>query len=167
VLKVHPRAVLWIPGCLSRIPQPYFFHPGSEFFPSRIRIKEFKNFNTKKWFLSTQKYDSDCSSRIRISDPDFLSIPDPGPRGQKGTASRIRFRNTASLLTLFVGSSSTSLVIHLSHSAKGHFHFLSLPVYQSIFLKFYPFFQPLYDLHRSLISTRLTRSKGTQAPPPL
>jgi hypothetical protein len=25
---------------LSRIPDPTFFHPGSEFFPSRIRIKE-------------------------------------------------------------------------------------------------------------------------------
>ena len=24
------------PGCLSRIPDPTFFHPGSEFFPSRI-----------------------------------------------------------------------------------------------------------------------------------
>jgi hypothetical protein len=26
------------PGCLSRIPDPNFYHPGSEFFPSRIRI---------------------------------------------------------------------------------------------------------------------------------
>jgi hypothetical protein len=25
----------------------------------------------------------------------FLPIPDPGPRGQKGTGSRIRIRNTA------------------------------------------------------------------------
>jgi hypothetical protein len=29
------------PGCLSRIPDPTFFHPGSERSPSRIRIKEF------------------------------------------------------------------------------------------------------------------------------
>ncbi len=29
-------------GCLSRIPNPTFFRPGSEFFPSRIHIKEFK-----------------------------------------------------------------------------------------------------------------------------
>jgi hypothetical protein len=27
-------------------------------------------------------------------DPDFLPIPDPGSRGQKGTGSRIRIRNT-------------------------------------------------------------------------
>jgi hypothetical protein len=25
------------PGCLFRIPDPNFFHPGSEFFPPRIR----------------------------------------------------------------------------------------------------------------------------------
>jgi hypothetical protein len=30
-------------GCLSQIPDPNFFHPGS-----RIRIKEFKYFNPKK-----------------------------------------------------------------------------------------------------------------------
>jgi hypothetical protein len=29
----------------SRIQDPNFFYPGSEFFPSRIRIKEFKYFN--------------------------------------------------------------------------------------------------------------------------
>jgi hypothetical protein len=28
------------------------------------------------------------------SDPDLLPIPDPGSRGQKGTGSRIRIRNT-------------------------------------------------------------------------
>ncbi len=67
--------------------------PGSEFFPSRI--KEFKHFNPKKWFLSSRKYDPGCSSLIWIPDPDpdFLTIPDPGFRGQKGTGSRIR--NTA------------------------------------------------------------------------
>jgi hypothetical protein len=40
--------------------------PGSDFFPSRIRIKEFKYFNPKKWFQSFRKYDPGCSSRIRI-----------------------------------------------------------------------------------------------------
>jgi hypothetical protein len=40
-----------------RIPDPIFFHPGS-----RIRIKEFKYFNPKKWFLSSRKYDLGCSS---------------------------------------------------------------------------------------------------------
>jgi hypothetical protein len=33
------------PGCLSRIPDPTFFHPGS-----RIRRKEFKYFNPKNGF---------------------------------------------------------------------------------------------------------------------
>ncbi len=91
------------PGCLSRI-----LDPGSEFFPSRfpdpgskfffildpwsqicifsipdpgsrMHIKEFKCFNPKKWFLSSQKYDPSFTSRIRIPnlDPDFLPIPDP------------------------------------------------------------------------------------------
>ncbi len=51
------------------IPDPTFFHPGSEFFPSRIPDlhKEFNYFNPKKWFLSS-----------KYPDPDFLHISDPG-----------------------------------------------------------------------------------------
>ncbi len=62
------------------IPDPTFFHPGSELSPSRIRIKEFKCFNPKKWFLSSRKYDLGCSSRIPDPDADFYPsrIPDPG-----------------------------------------------------------------------------------------
>jgi hypothetical protein len=37
-----------------------------------------KNFNPKKWFLSSRKYDPGCSSRILDPDPDFLPIPDTG-----------------------------------------------------------------------------------------
>ncbi len=96
------------PGCLSRIldPRSEFFpsqipdpgskffaswipDPGSEFFSipdtgSRMCIKEFKHFNQKKWFLSSQKYDPSFQSRIRIPDldPDFLPIPDPDPGSQ-------------------------------------------------------------------------------------
>jgi hypothetical protein len=75
----------------SRIADPNFFHPGS-----RMCIKEFKYFNPKKWFLRSRKYDPGYSSRIWIpdTDPDFLPIPDPGSRGQNGTGSRIRIRNT-------------------------------------------------------------------------
>jgi hypothetical protein len=47
-----------------------------------MHIKEFKYFNQKKWFLSSQKYDPGFPSRIRILDLDFLSIPDPYPRSQ-------------------------------------------------------------------------------------
>jgi hypothetical protein len=49
-----------------------------------MRIKEFKYFNKKKWFLSFQKYDPSFLSRIRIPDldPDFLPIPDPDPGSQ-------------------------------------------------------------------------------------
>ncbi len=87
------------PGCLSRIPDPTFFHPGS-----RIRTVSIpdpgsssKNLSiltpkkAKKWFLSSKKYDPGCSSRIPDPDADFLPsrIPDPGPRVQKGTQSRI------------------------------------------------------------------------------
>jgi hypothetical protein len=39
----------------------------------------------QKWFLTSRKYDPGCSSRI--PDADFLHIPDPGSRGQKGTGS--------------------------------------------------------------------------------
>jgi hypothetical protein len=78
----HPR---------SRILDPNFFHPGSLildpnfYIPdpgSRIRIKEFKYCNKKKWFLSSQKYDPGFPSLIRDLDPDFLPIPDPDPVSQ-------------------------------------------------------------------------------------
>jgi hypothetical protein len=51
-------------------------YPGSEFFPSRIRFKEFKYFRPKKWFPSSRKYDPGCSSQILIFCPS--RIPDPG-----------------------------------------------------------------------------------------
>jgi hypothetical protein len=65
------------PGCRIRsfsIPDP-----GSDFFypRSRIRIKEFKCYNTKNWFLSSRKYDPGCSSRIRIQTFYLSRIPDP------------------------------------------------------------------------------------------
>jgi hypothetical protein len=60
------------------IPEPNFFHPGSKFFPSRIRIKEFKYFKPKNWFQSSRKYDPGCSSRIRILTFSPSRIPDPG-----------------------------------------------------------------------------------------
>jgi hypothetical protein len=65
------------PGSL--IPDLNFFHPGSW-----MRIKEFKYFNPKKWFFSSQTYDQSFTSRIRIQnlDPDFLPIPDPNPGSQ-------------------------------------------------------------------------------------
>jgi hypothetical protein len=71
---------------LSPIPDPIFFHPGSEFFLSIHPIKEFKYFN--KLFLSTRKYDLGCSSRIRILSfyPSRIPgskrhwIPDPDPQ---------------------------------------------------------------------------------------
>ena len=77
------------------IPDPNFFHPGSRIFPSRINIIEFKYFNHNTLFLNSRKYDLGCSSWIRILI--FLPIPDPGSRGQKGTVSRIRIRNTGNM----------------------------------------------------------------------
>ncbi len=73
-------AVLWIRDDYRGSRIRLIFYPGSELFPSRIPDlhKKFKYFNPKKWF----------------PDPDFLPVPDPGSRGQKGTGSRIRFRNT-------------------------------------------------------------------------
>jgi hypothetical protein len=78
--------------CGSRmfIPDPNFFHPGS-----RIRLKELKYFNPKKWFRRTQNYDPGFSSRIRIPDPDpdFLPISDPEIKKAPDPGSRIRIRN--------------------------------------------------------------------------
>jgi hypothetical protein len=88
------------PGCLFRIPDPNFFpsripdpnflHPGS-----RILVKNLSILTPKK----PKKYDLGCSSRIPGPDADFLPIPDPGSRGQKGTRSRIR--NTGLSLVLY------------------------------------------------------------------
>ncbi len=76
------------PGCLSRIPDPTFFHPGFRIRTvsisdpnclhpgSWIRIKEFKYFSPKKLFLSYRKYDAGCSSQI--PDPGVKKAPDPG-----------------------------------------------------------------------------------------
>ncbi len=82
-------------GCLSRI--RVFFHSGF-----RIRLIEFKYFNPKKWFLSTQKYDPGVFPRITDSDPDFLPIPDPGSRGQKGTGYRIPDPDPQHCLTISI-----------------------------------------------------------------
>ncbi len=67
---IHVITSVADPGCLS-LPDP-----ASEFFLSRIRIKKFEYFYTKKLFLSSRK-----------SDPDFITRP--GSKGQKGTRSRI------------------------------------------------------------------------------
>jgi hypothetical protein len=40
------------------------------------------------------------STRIHIKELKFLPIPDPGSRGQKGTGSRIRIRNTSLMSTI-------------------------------------------------------------------
>jgi hypothetical protein len=84
-----------------------FPDPGSEFFPSRIRIfsipaririKEFKYFNQKKWFINSSKYDPGSSHRIPDPDPDFLPITDPRSRVKKapdpesGSATLVRDR---------------------------------------------------------------------------
>ncbi len=72
-----------------RIPDPNRLHPGS-----RILIKEFMYLNPNK----SKKMVSKLWSGLFIPDPGsgcWLSpIPDPGSRGQKGTLSRIRIRNT-------------------------------------------------------------------------
>jgi hypothetical protein len=68
----------------------------SEFFPSRIRIKEFEyGILTQKLFLSSQKYDPGCSSRIRIL---IFSIPDPGVKKapDPGSGSATLFKCTGS-----------------------------------------------------------------------
>jgi hypothetical protein len=77
-------------------PHPNFFLPGSRVkkIPGSASASASKNLSilTQKVFLSSRKYDPGFSSRI--PDLDFLPIPHPGSRGQKGTGSRIRIRNT-------------------------------------------------------------------------
>jgi hypothetical protein len=76
------------------IPDPIFFIPDPG--PMVKKIPD-PGSASKTFFLSSQKYDSGCSSRIRIPDPDLdlLPIRDPeSPCGQKGTGSRILIRNT-------------------------------------------------------------------------
>ncbi len=60
---------------------------GSQFFPSLIpdlHQRIFSILTPKKWFLSSQKFDPGCSSRIRtfyptrIPDPAVKKAPDPG-----------------------------------------------------------------------------------------
>ncbi len=94
----YPRSQIPDPKFFpSQIPDLNFFHHGS-----RIRNKEFKYFKPKKWFLSSQKDDPGLSSRIgsRILIltfyPSQIPILDPRSRsrGQKGTGSQIRIRNT-------------------------------------------------------------------------
>ena len=79
LVRTHVFCSVADPGCLSQIPDPTFFHPGS-----RIRTVSIpdpgsasKNLSIltpkkqKKWFLSSRKYDPGCSSRIRIRNTVF------------------------------------------------------------------------------------------------
>ncbi len=74
------------PGCLSRI---RFFHPGSW-------IPDMHQRNSAQKMVSKI---SEIRSGLFIPDPDpdFLPIPDPGYRGQKGTGSRILVPGAATL----------------------------------------------------------------------
>jgi hypothetical protein len=71
------------PGCLSWIPDPKFPSriPGKKDSGSQnpIHIKEYKYFELKKLFLSSQKYYPGCSSRIRI----LIFYPSRGIPGSK------------------------------------------------------------------------------------
>jgi hypothetical protein len=91
IRNVYPGS--WIPEpnffhTASRNLDSHFFHPESLIRDpgSRMRIKEFKYFNQKKWFHTSQKYDPGFHSRIRITDlhPDFYlsRIPILDPRSQ-------------------------------------------------------------------------------------
>jgi hypothetical protein len=87
------------------IPDPTFYHPGS-----RIRTVSIpdpgsasKNLSiltpkkkTKKWFISSRKYEYDpgCSSRIRMLTFYPSRIPDPGVKKAPDPGSQIRIRNT-------------------------------------------------------------------------
>ncbi len=74
--------------------------PESDFFPSRIRIFSIpdpgsasKNLKQKQMF--SKLYEIRSGLFIPDPVPYLLPISNPGSRGQKGTGSRIRIRNTA------------------------------------------------------------------------
>jgi hypothetical protein len=62
-------------GCVSRIRFISIPNPGSDFFPSRIRIKEFLYLTQKLFFKLSEIW---SGLFILDPDPDFLTIPDPG-----------------------------------------------------------------------------------------
>ncbi len=79
------------PGCLSRIPDPTFFHPGSRirtvFIPdpgsSSKNLSILTPKKAKKWFLSSKKYDPDPDADFlpsRIQGSKRHPIPDPDPQ---------------------------------------------------------------------------------------
>ncbi len=83
--------------------------PGSEFFPSLIRIfhprsgihfKEFKYFNQNKIVSKLSEYDPGCSSRIRILI--FLPIPDPGIKKAPDPQHWLPLKGTALPLVLWI-----------------------------------------------------------------
>ncbi len=82
-------------------PVSEFFHPGF-----RIRRKEFKYFNLKKWFLGSKKYDRACSPRIPDPDPYFIPIPDPGVKKapDPGSTTLLFFLFLSSFFHLFIDS---------------------------------------------------------------
>ncbi len=92
VLQPRVRQPSHIKQAVLRIRDAYP-DPGSEFFPSRIRIKEFKSILTpKKWFLrslgsmirvahsGSRIPDPDFFYQSRIPDPEIKKAPDPGSR---------------------------------------------------------------------------------------
>ncbi len=114
------------PGCLSRIPDPTFFHPGS-----RIRTVSIpdpgsssKNLSIltpkkpKTWFLSSRKYDPVCSSRIRMQTFYPSRIPDPGVKKAPDPGSRIRIRNTVHSVDM-ARSSKASCCLDTSRCSTG------------------------------------------------
>jgi hypothetical protein len=73
--KETVKASVADPGCLSQIPYPSFRIPDPDPDPHQIICK----------FLAQK-----IVSKLSDQDLDFLPLPYPGSRGQKGTGSRIR-----------------------------------------------------------------------------
>ncbi len=118
IRDVYPGSRIQIfihPGSGSRIPDPGSRIPdlGSRIpdLGSRIQKHQLKNFLPKNLSLRSQKYG------FRIRDPRSgireKPIPDPGSRGQKGTGSRIRIRNTDKMLMVFTVGSYRVPVVYL------------------------------------------------------
>jgi hypothetical protein len=89
------------PGCSSRIPDPDFFHPGSEFFSSRAR-------NLIRLFIRILIF-----YPSRISDPGVKKAPDP----------RSRIRNTGHK----IGFCSLMRILS-GHELRYRFRIFTVPV---------------------------------------
>ncbi len=92
---LHMGDKAWISLSFSKCSGSEFFHPGAK----RFRIPD-PDLHQRILVITLKNF-------IQDQDLDFFSFPEPGSRGQKGTRSRIRIRNTACSCRIRVSTQSS------------------------------------------------------------